>query len=240
MYSGASLLGLTRLYPLYASGSRLYQMTALSETQVRAFFGLYHSGGELAVSMTKCYARDDVEIAAPIGTSYTPGVEYYLSLTGPALLTSIADGSWTKRLGIGQPNGKLLAQPGDAFCKGASVSGGSTSDVAGEALALGDVLFQHSDGKIYKFDGTAGAVDSILGICTGTFALNATSVTWYGIGSIYAKAGTAGQEFFAKHDGTLALYSALTVGKWARAVVRILAGNRGLVQFDDPAVVEAA
>lgn len=104
--------------------------------------------------------------------------------------------------------------------KSIDVSDSLPTVTAGEALALGDILYMDATAsKAKKFDGTEAAAGAILGVCDGTYALDATA-SYYPPGRQVTGLASlvAGSEYFAKGDGSLALYSALTSSQWTRSM----------------------
>ena len=94
--------------------------------------------------------------------------------------------------------------------------------IVGEAggLVAGNVIaVKAADSKGYKNDGTEAYAAAIVGICDGTYAAAATA-SYFGNGDLATGLTglTAGSEYFAKDDGTLAVYTSLVSTKWTRSM----------------------
>jgi len=143
--AGASFLGTSIRTPVYSSGGVIYPLTTLNESQVKGFVGFYHHGGEKVGDATYLYPQesDSDEIPAAVGSNYTAGVDYYLGTTGPAELSALIDGNWSRCIGKGQPNGRIKPLLGEVFVVG-------SEDLPGLVTTKGDLLVATGAGAMAR------------------------------------------------------------------------------------------
>jgi hypothetical protein len=107
--AGESFITTPILTPCYSSGGRVLAVDELTEAKVRAYVGLFHSGGRQTGDLVALYP-DGVEILP--GGGYSAGVSYYLGLAGPVERSEVPAESWTVRVGVGTSAGGLLLSRG--------------------------------------------------------------------------------------------------------------------------------
>lgn len=150
-------------------------------------------------------------------------------------LTSVADGAGTGTLGVvgnaltfhfatGVTTIANFESKFPASCtfgivgvKRASTSGGSTLTAVIDAFGPSSFVRGGTSGQLYKFEGLEDSASAICGMADGTYAQAATATFFKTNGIMPGLAGlTVGSEYYAKHDATLALWSALTSLKWTK------------------------